>query len=119
ERALDHAVVVARPAGHRTVAECLRSVAVVAGERRVTDLVGDLVAEARDDAISALELVELLERDLRPLAVGDVPERLPETREALIASGGTPPVGNEGRNRNRAAARAGRLRHVGGDGPHR
>src|SRR5262249_37617653 len=119
ERALDHAVVVARPAGHRTVAECLGSVAVVAGERRVADLVGDLVAEPGDDAVSALELVELLERDLRPLPVGDVPERLPETGEVLTASGRTPPVGAEARTRDRSAARAGRLRHVGRDGPHR
>src|SRR5262249_33799712 len=112
EGALDDAVVVARPARHPTVAERLGRVAVVPREGGVTDLVRDLVAEPGDDGVPALELVELLEGELRPASVGDVPERLPETGEVLMALGRQPLVRDE-RSGDGRAGRPGGTRHGG------
>jgi hypothetical protein len=76
EGALDDAVVVARPAGRSSVRERLRDASIVMLERRCSDRVGDPVAIGFDRLLGEL-LVEQVERGLRPLAVRDVPERLP------------------------------------------
>ena len=85
ERALDDAVVVARPARHRAVCKRLRRIVVVADIRGVPDLVVDLVAAALDLRVRPHRACEPRERLLRAVVVGDVPERLLVTGVVALA----------------------------------
>jgi hypothetical protein len=75
ERALDDAVVVARPASRPSVGEGLRDASVVVDEGRGADRVRDAVAVRLDCLLGEL-LLEEVEGRFRALAVGDVAERL-------------------------------------------
>src|SRR5262245_19476163 len=76
ERTLEDAVVVAGRAARAAGDERLADVAVVVRERPAADRVRDPVAVAFDRAGLLDVLVELVQRGLRAVVVGDVRERL-------------------------------------------
>ena len=76
ELPLQQAVVVARAARGAAVGERLADVALEVEEPAGPDLVRDRVAVGRHGAVRRGELVQLLEGLLRPVVVGEVPERL-------------------------------------------
>ena len=86
ERALDRAVVVARPASGRARGEGLPDLAVEMGERGGPDGMGDAVAVALDRAQLCDLPLEALERLPRPLVVGEVAVALLEAGEVVAAA---------------------------------
>ena len=93
--ALEDPVVVARPAARGALRERLPDPAVEAHERCRADHVRDPMAVPLDLGVGGDPAVELRERVLRAVLVGEVPERLLEAREPALAARELRLVGRE------------------------